>query len=122
MTRKITQRITIGFILLLVLAHTAGAAEQKLGFVTQVEGEGFFLNPIVTKVLVTEVTKGSLAEAAGVKSGDLIIQIEGQDIAGKRALALQPYLKLNPGQTRTMRVRHQDGTEAEVRITKPKEK
>jgi C-terminal processing protease CtpA/Prc len=107
---------------LLVLAHTAGAAEQKLGFVTQVEGEGFFLNPIVTKILVTEVTKGSLAEAAGVKSGDLIIQIEGQNIAGKRALALQPYLKLNPGQTRTMRVRHPDGTEAEVRITKPKEK
>jgi len=122
MTPKIIQRITIGLILLAVLAPITGAAEQKLGFVTQVEGEGFFLNPIVTKILVAEVTKGSLAEAAGMKSGDLIIQIEGQNIAGKRALTLQPYLKLNPGQTRTMRVRHPDGTGAEVHITKPKEK
>jgi C-terminal processing protease CtpA/Prc len=90
--------------------------------VTQVEGEGFFLNPIVTKVLVTEVTKGSLAEAAGMRVGDQIIQVEGQTIAGKRALALQPFMKLSPGETRTMRLKHADGTEAEARITKPKEK
>ena len=93
---------------------------QKLGFVTQVEGEGFFLNPLVKKILVTEVTKGSLAEAAGMKAGDQILQLEGQSVAGRRAWELQPFMKLNPGETRTLRLKHADGTEVNVRITKPK--
>ncbi|MFZ1221114.1 MAG: PDZ domain-containing protein [Chthoniobacterales bacterium] len=122
MSAPITRRIAVAVLVLLVFAQTSGAAGEKLGFVTQVEGEGFFLNPIVTKVLVTEVTKGSLAEAAGIRVGDQIIQIEGQKVAGKRAFALQPFMKLNPGETRTMRLKHADGTEAEARITKPKEK
>jgi S1-C subfamily serine protease len=121
MSAQTARRIAIVFILLLVLAQIARAG-QASGFTVQLEGEGFFLNPIVTKILVTEVTKGLQAEAAGMKAGDIIIQIEGQNVIGKRALSLQPYMKLNPGQTRTMRVKHSDGTEAEVRITKPKEK
>jgi C-terminal processing protease CtpA/Prc len=122
MPAQITLRIAMAVLVLLVLAQPASAAGEKLGFVTQVEGEGFFLNPIVTKILITEVTKGSLAETAGMRVGDQIIQVEGQTVAGKRALALQPFMKLNPGETRTMRLRHADGTEAEARITKPKEK
>jgi C-terminal processing protease CtpA/Prc len=57
-----------------------------------------------------------------MRVGDQIIQIEGQKVAGKRAMALQPFMKLNPGETRTMRLKHADGTEDEARITKPKEK
>ena len=113
-------RIAVTVILLLVLAHPSHAAEQKLGLVTQVEGEGFFLNPLVTKILVTEVAKGSLAEAAGIKAGDQIIQIDGETIAGKRALELRRFMKLNPGETRRLRLKHADGTEADARITKPK--
>ena len=113
-------RIAIAFLLLLVFAQPSHAAGQKLGFVTEVYGEGFFLNPLVTKILVTEVTKNSLAEAAGVRSGDLIIQIEGQNVAGKRAWELQRFMKLTPGETRTFRVKHADGTEVDARITKPK--
>lgn len=107
-------------ILFLFFAPSSRAAEQILGFVTQLEGEGFFLNPIVRKILVTEVTKGSLAEAAGVRVGDQIVAIEGKNIVGIRALQLRPYLKLDPGETRTFRVKHTDGTEADARITKPK--
>lgn len=113
-------RIAVVFLLLAAFTHPSQAADQKLGFVTQVEGEGFFLNPVVKKILVTEVTKGSLAEAAGVRAGDQIIQIEGQTVAGKRARELQPFMKLNPGDTRTLRLKHADGTEADARITKPK--
>jgi hypothetical protein len=29
-------------------------------------------------------------------------------------------MKLNPGETRTLRLKHADGTEVEARITKPK--
>ena len=113
-------RIAVAFILLLVFASPSHAADQKIGFVTQLEGEGFFLNPVVNKILVTEVTKGSLADAAGMRAGDQIVQIEGQVVAGKRALVLQGFMKLNPGETRTLRLKHADGIEVDARITKPK--
>ena len=113
-------RLVFASLLFLGVAPLTHAAEQKLGFATQVEGEGFFLNPLVKKIVVTEVTKGSIAEAAGMKAGDQIIQIEGQNVAGKRALDLRPFMKLNPGETRTLRLKHTDGTEADARITKPK--
>ena len=113
-------RIAIVFLGLLVFVPYSQAAEVKLGFSVRVEGEGFFLNPVVKKLFVEEVTKGSLAEAAGVRAGDEIIKIKGQVVAGRRAMALQGYLKLNPGETRTLRLKHADGTEVEARITKPK--
>jgi S1-C subfamily serine protease len=113
-------RIAIIFMGLIVFAPLSQAADVKLGLSVRVEGEGFFLNPVVEKLFVEEVTKGSLAEAAGVRAGDEIIKIEGQIVAGKRALALQGYLRLNPGETRTLRLKHADGTEIEARITKPK--
>ena len=120
MPAQIVTKIAVAFVLLFAFAHSSRAADQKLGFAVSVEGEGFFLNPVVTKILVTEVTKGSLAEAAGMKAGDQILQLEGQNAAGKRAWELQPFMKLNPGETRRLRLKHADGTEVNVRITKPK--
>jgi C-terminal processing protease CtpA/Prc len=120
MTAQITKRIAVAVMLLLVFAPLSHAGERKLGFAVSVEGEGFFLNPLVKKLLVTEVLKGSLAEAAGMKVGDEIIQIEGQKVAGRRAMELQRFMKLNPGETRTLRLKHADGTEVEARITMPK--
>jgi hypothetical protein len=55
-----------------------------------------------------------------MKVGDQIIQLEGRKVAGMRALELRPYMKLNPGETRRMRLKHADGTEVDARITKPK--
>jgi C-terminal processing protease CtpA/Prc len=113
-------RIAVAVMLLVVFVLPSQAADQKLGFVTQVEGEGFFANQVVKKILVTAVTKGSLAEAAGMRAGDQIIRIEGQNVAGRRARELQPFMKLNPGETRTFRLKRAEGTEVDARITKPK--
>jgi S1-C subfamily serine protease len=121
MRPQIAARITLAFLLLLGLAHPSQAGEQKLGFAVDIEGEGFFLNPIVTKIRVSEVIKGSLAETAGMRTGDLIIQIEGRDVAGKRALELRSFMKFNTGETRTLRLKHADGTEVDIRITKPRD-
>ena len=120
MRAQISLPIVLTFILFLVLAPTSRAAEQKLGFAVDLKGEGFFLNPVVTEIHVSDVTKGSLAEAAGMRVGDQIIQLEGRKVAGMRALELRPYMKLNPGETRRMRLKHADGTEVDARITKPK--
>ena len=120
MPSQIATRIAVAFMLLLVFVHPSHAAEPKLGFAVRMEGEGFFLNPLVKKLFVEEVIKGSLAEAAGMRAGDQILQLEGQNVAGRRAWELQPFMKLNPGETRRLRLKHTDGTEVNVRITKPK--
>lgn len=120
MPAQVATRIAVAFALLLAFAHSSRAAEPKLGFAVDVEGEGFFLNPMVKKIIVAEVVKGSLAEAAGMRAGDQIIQIEGRNVAGRRALELQPLMKLNPGETRRLRLKHPDGTEVDAQITKPK--
>jgi C-terminal processing protease CtpA/Prc len=113
-------RIAMVFLGLLLFVPPSQAAEVKLGFSVRVEGEGFFLNPVVKKLFVEAVTKGSLAEAAGLKVGDEIIQIEGKNVVGRRGWELQGYMKLNPGETRTLRLKHIDGSEFEARMTKPK--
>ena len=120
MPAQITTRIAVAFILLLVFVHPSHAAGQKLGFAVDVEGEGFFLNPVVTKILVTEVKKASLAEAAGMRTGDIIIKIQGQSVVGRRAWELRSLMNFNPGETRTLRLQHADGTEFDARFTNPK--
>lgn len=111
--------IALASFLWLACALPSLAAEAKLGFAVKVEGEGFFLNPIVSKIIVDEVTKGSIAEAAGMRVGDLILQINGRSVARQRALELRPLMKMDPGETRTLRLKHTDGTEVDARITKP---
>jgi C-terminal processing protease CtpA/Prc len=118
--RNYRASIALALVLTLFLVQPSQAAEAKLGFSVKVEGGGFFLNPVVTKIIVEDVTKGSIAELAGMKVGDVILQINGQTLAGKRALELRPLMKMDPGETRTMRLKHTDGTEVEARITKPK--
>jgi C-terminal processing protease CtpA/Prc len=116
----VAARFALAFALFVAFAASGHAAEAKLGFAVKLEGEGFFLNPIVSKIIVDEVTKGSIADAAGMRVGDLILQVNGQVVAGKRALDLRPLMKMNPGETRTLRLKHTDGTEVDARITKPR--
>lgn len=106
--------------LVLVFACLSYAGSPKLGLAVSVEGEGFFLNPLVTKILVTEVRKSSLAEGAGIRAGDIIIKIDGQNVIGRRARELRPLMNFNPGETRTLRLHHVDGTEFDARLTNPK--
>ena len=51
MLDRIATRIAVSFMLVLVFACPSYAANPKLGFAVSVEGEGFFLNPVVTKIL-----------------------------------------------------------------------
>jgi hypothetical protein len=50
MPAQIAIRIAVAFLLLLVSVSPTQGAEAKLGFAVQMEGEGFFLNPLVKKL------------------------------------------------------------------------
>ena len=105
--------------LLIAFAQPCHAEGPKIGFSIRVEGDGFFLNPLVTKILVTDVEKGSLADGAGIVAGDEIMKIEGQAVVGKRARDLQPFMRINPGETRTLHLKHANGEQFNARITMP---
>ena len=104
----------------IAVSQASNAAGTNVGIAIAVEGEGFFLNPIVSKIRVTEVAKSSLAEAVGIVAGDEITQIEGQAVAGRRARDLQSYMKFAPGETRKLRVKHVTGEEFDATLTKSK--
>ncbi len=113
-------RFAVAAIFLVALVHPCSADAPKLGMVVSVEADGI-LNPVIKKITVTKVEKASLAEAAGMVGGDEIVQIEGQSVVGRRAREMQSLMKFDPGETRTLRVKHVDGKEFDAKLTKPKE-
>jgi len=54
-------------------------------------------------------------------AGDQSVRVEGQPVAGKRAQDLKGYMKFNPGETRTLLVKHANGDQFDARITRAKE-
>ena len=115
-------RLLIGrFIALamLLLSPALFAAEAKLGLSIGVDGDGFFLNPVVNRIAVKGVEPNSLAAKAGIVAGDEITSIEGQSVKGKRANDLKAYMHFNPGETRTLGLKHPNGELYEAKLTKP---
>jgi S1-C subfamily serine protease len=67
-------------------------------------------------VLVYSTVVGGPAAKAGLKAGDIITAINGQPTTSASALA-EMLANLQPGQTVSVKVLHQDGTTATVRVT-----
>ena len=107
-------------VIFFALAHPCYADAPKLGMLVSVEADGFF-DPAIKKITITKVEGASLAEAAGIVSGDEVVQVEGQPVVGRRAKEVQALMKFGPGETRTLRVKHADGKEFDAKLTKPKE-
>ncbi len=105
----------------ILIATAALGAGEKVGLEIGVEGDGLFFNPVVTRINVTGVAPQSLAAKAGIVTGDEITSIEGKAVKGRRASELKSYLNFGAGESRTLIVRHADGTSFEALLTKPKE-
>jgi C-terminal processing protease CtpA/Prc len=97
------------------------AGKPTVGLAVSVEGEGFFLNPVVTRVLVAKVHRNSLAEEAGIAAGNEITHVGDQAIKGRRARELQPLMQFNAGETRVLRLKRINGEQYSATLTKSKE-
>jgi C-terminal processing protease CtpA/Prc len=75
-----------------VIAATAADGKPHLGFSTAVAVSGM-VNPTIGKLTVSNVTKGSPAEAAGLKQGDEIIEVNGKAAVGAPANELAGSIK-----------------------------
>jgi Do/DeqQ family serine protease len=66
-------------------------------------------------VIVTDVVKGSPAEKAGIKTGDLILKIDGREV--KNSIQLRAYVQSKkPGDRVKLKILR-DGKEMEIRVT-----
>ena len=79
-------------------------------------GVGSLIRQKEDYVRVAEPYKNSPADRAGLKIGDLILEIDGQSAAGFTTEQVSNRLKGEPGSKVKVKVRHLDGTEQSVTI------
>ena len=98
-------------LLLVLLAGVASAGEHGFfGFALKAETKGFFLAPTLSDLSIDRVIPGTPAARAGIRAGDRIIEVEGQPVAGSKALDLKAKATREVGQTLHLTLRHADGT------------
>ena len=83
--------------------------------VTLTNDFGFFSYGGTRCVQITDVVKGGPAEAAGLKAGDLILEIDGKTVSSNDVLS-DLIASYNAGDSATLTVRR-DGNRTEIRVT-----
>ena len=78
-------------------------------------GYGYFSYGGTRCVQITDVVKGSAAETAGLKAGDLILEIDGKTISSNDDLS-DAIASYNAGDSATLVIRR-DGTRLEIPVT-----
>jgi len=78
-------------LLFALLAPSPAFAKARLGFGVAVETDGFF-STTLTEVRITTVQRGSPSEKAGLKAGDVVIELDGRQIRGDSETTLKQAL------------------------------
>ena len=100
----------------LVVAPVAAGDKPHLGFSMAVAVSGAD-NPTIGKLTVSGVTKGSPADAAGLKQGDEVIEVNGKPAVGTPAADLAASIKGTPsGGHLRFKVKRSNGALATVDI------
>ena len=90
---------------LFFVATVPAIAQGNLGFEAQMLTTRLF-SPRLNRVVVTNVTPGSAAAAAGLEPGDVLLEVNGHRVSGVRAREMTAGLAVEPGQHLHMKVRH----------------
>lgn len=81
-------------------------------------GVGALIRQKSDYVIIAQPYEGSPSDRAGLKIGDRILAIGGEDAKGFTVSEVSSRLKGDPGSTVKVKVRHLDGTEREVSIVR----
>lgn len=91
--------------LVFAAATPAFATKGHLGFAIEATTSGLF-SPTLTRVAVKSVRPGSAAAAAGLLTGDVVLEVDGHAVPGAPAREMAARLNLQSGQHLLMKVRH----------------
>lgn len=87
-----------------LLAPAPAFAKARLGFGVAVATDGFF-STTLTEVKITSVQPGSPSEKAGLRAGDVVVELDGTPVRGASGLALKKALaEVKPGQHVVLKV------------------
>lgn len=93
---------------LIQFGHVVNSHRAYLGIESgDTGGSGVFVNNVVS---------GGPADRAGIRAGDLILSINGQDTPDTSTLTTV-LANLKPGDTVSVKIEHEDGSQATVRVT-----
>jgi len=103
-------------IILISLFLSFGAfAEGKIGIAAGVSVDGFF-SPEITEFKIDKVHSGSPAEKAGVKVGQLVLELDGCKIPGCPADKAKKIMDKKTGEILLLLVKNLDGSEVLLKI------
>jgi C-terminal processing protease CtpA/Prc len=115
------KRFLLGLLLLAALTQQLSAGEKGwFGFGVAVELEGFILNPTLKAVKLDTVEPKSPAAEKGLAVGDEVLQVEGTDVPGSKALKLKALMQKEIGQTLRMKLKRPNGESYSVTLTAAK--
>lgn len=106
---------TLAFLLLLFGA-SAAAETGSFGVGILVRGSGFFLNPTIREVIITELDSEMPAARAGVTVGDSLLEVDGRAVPGAKANDIRPLLLRPVGTSVTFKLRRASGEEYSVSL------
>lgn len=96
--------VILAALLLVALTPFPALAKPRLGFGVAVATDGFF-STTITEAKVASVQPGSPSEKAGLRAGDLIVELDGKPIKGASGPALKKALAaVKPGDHVVMKV------------------
>ena len=104
-----------GSLIGIVNAKANSSEAEGIGFAIPVNRGGFFGYSGMSCVLVTNVVSGSAAEAAGIRTGDLILAVEGTEVSSTDDLSalINAY---NAGDQATLTIQR-NGEQMELSVT-----
>lgn len=108
------KRAVFCFLVLAALAHAAETGSFGVGIL--VRGSGFFLNPVIKSVTITELEQDMPAARAGVTVGDSLLEVDGRTVPGARASDIRPLLERPVGVSTLFKLRRASGEEYSVSL------
>ncbi len=102
-------------LLLLLIVPLGVFAEGSIGMSASVSVDGIF-SPEIVEFKIDDVQAGSPADKAGVKVGQLVIELDGCEIPGCKASKAKKLMNKEAGELLPLLVRKVDGSEVLLTI------
>lgn len=111
-----TRFFTAVLMVLLSLSSAVAWAGERgyFGFSPEIDAEEMFWNPTLRGAVIVKVSPKSPAESAGMKQGDVVLEVAGKPIVGAKGKEIQALMEKEIGESLRMKLKHANGDVFEI--------